>query len=86
MMDPSATPERVIFLQLDPINSDYMTECIFLIAESLNYIWERRRENRQIDLEQMKAKIRSKCFILSKSRNYGMHGTNLIALIETGGT
>ena len=74
------------FLSAGPINSDCMTECIFLIAESLSYIWERRRENKQIEMEQMKAKIRSKCFILSKSRNYGMHGTNLIALIETGGT
>ena len=69
-------------LQIMPINNDCLLECVFVLAESLSYVWARRQNREQIDLAQMKSVIRSKCYMLSKSRRVGAHGTNLIAVLD----
>ena len=83
MFDPTITPEKILQLQIFPTNNECLLECVFLVAESLSYVWAQRQSKEQIDLAQMISTIKAKCYMLSKSWRVGSHGTNLIAVIDT---
>merc|ERR1712105_571168 len=42
-MDPEATVEKLVLLDISPTSMDGETKCIWLIAETMSYIWEKRK-------------------------------------------
>ena len=76
-MDPAATAEKVVTLQIFPLDTNHLIECLWMIGESLQYVWARRKAKLPVDMVRMKAEIRAKCSIYSKSKRYGGHGQNL---------
>ena len=80
--DQNVTIEKIMSFQLEPSNADTMLECIFIIAETLIFIWKKRQERKEFELEVMISKVRAKCDILQKSNKYGAHATNLKTMME----
>ena len=66
---------------LDPTNPDCQLECVFLVAESLSIVWEKRQGNKRMELDHVKARIRARAETLQKSKLYGANGTNLLAML-----
>ena len=79
--DPNATFEKILALQLEPANSDCQLECIFITAETLSIIWEKRQSNRVLGLDNVKAIVSAKAETLRKSAIFGASGTNLMAML-----
>lgn len=81
--DPTITKEKILYLQLEPSNADCMLECIFLLAETLNFIFTKRQAGKQIDLANMISNIKGKLDIMKLSKKHGSHGTNLLTMMES---
>ena len=82
LMDPNITPEKIISLQIEPTNETNELACVWLISESLQYIWAKRKMKAAIDIQDFVSKMQAKCYYLSKSK-FSQHATNFLALIET---
>ena len=80
-MDPSATLNKIMFLQFEPLNSDNLLACVFLTSEALSCAWARRRRREPLDIHELKSNIRAKCKILAMSKLYSACGTNLLAIL-----
>ena len=52
--DPSIASEKIVTLKINPVNADCLFECIFRMAETLSFIWEKRQANKQIEVERLK--------------------------------
>ena len=81
-MDPTITKEKSIFLQIEPINKDNTLPCVWIISETLQYIWARRRSREPIDVVCMKASLEAKCHMLQQTKTYRHHATNMKLLFE----
>ena len=79
--DPYISAEKIVTLQIDPENNDCIFECIFLTAETLEYIWDKRLTNKQIEVERLKSTIRAKINLLKRSK-FKNHGTNLLTMMD----
>ena len=80
--DQTATKEKCIFLQLNPVNNDNILPCVWIIAESLEHIWAKRRSKEVINVGEMKAKMAAKCKSLNQSHIFKHHATNILLYIE----
>ena len=80
--DQTATKEKCIFLQINPVNNDNILPCVWIIAETLEHIWAKRRAKQLPNLVEMKAKIAAKCRSLSQSHIFKQHATNILQIME----
>ena len=76
-MNPTADLKTISTLQFETSNQDYTLESVWLIGVTMEYIWSKRKSKQQIDLNDMKAKIKAKCAMFCKSTLYGQNATNL---------
>jgi len=80
--DPNITYDKISSLQLDPTNEDCQLECVFLIAETLAIILDKRQANKRMDMDTVKAKISARAETLQKSSSSRANGTNLLAMLS----
>ena len=64
VMDPTATAENMLLLTINPTSSDNMLSCVWLVAETLSYVWARRRSRKGILIDELKAYIAARCTML----------------------
>ena len=76
-MNPTADLKTISTLQFETSNQEYTLESVWLIGVTMEYIWSKRKSKQQIDLNDMKAKIKAKCAMFCKSTLYGQNATNL---------
>ena len=76
-MDPSADLRSIATLQFEPSCHENTLESVWLIGVTMEYIWDKRKHKQQINLNDMKSKIRAKCAMFCKSTLYGQNATNL---------
>ena len=81
--DPSITKDKAIFLQINPQNTDNVLPCVWLIAESLQFIWAKRRAKEHIQLDEMIALITARCKNLKTSELFKNHVTNVLLFLNT---
>ena len=67
IFDPTATLDKVIFLQFGSVDRSNILDCTFVVIESLAYAWAKRKNKTTIDMKEMKAHIKSKCSMLALS-------------------
>ena len=77
ILDPTMTSQKAVFLQINPINSENILPCVWIIIETLQYIWARRRARDQVDVSRMRATLTAKCDSLSHTKLYRNHATNM---------
>ena len=83
MFDPSITKERAVLLQINPQNTDNVLPCVWIIAETLQFIWAKRRSKAHIKLDEMTALISARCLTLKTSELFKNHATNVLTLMTT---
>ena len=78
MFDPTFTKEKAVFLQINPTNKDNILPCVWIIAESLEFIWAKRRAKEAIDVVNMSAILRAKCRSASQSEDFKCYFNNIL--------
>ena len=82
VMDPSATIESMVNLQIEPYNPDHLLECVWLIGLTMEYVWGQRKSKiLTIDLNKMITSIRAKCVMFSRSSIFYRNATNLLSTL-----
>ena len=81
-LDQDAPKEKIMFLQLNPINSDNLLPCVWIVAETLQYIWARRRSKQKINVPEMKDYISGKFELLACTKMFGSHALNIHHLLN----
>ena len=80
--DPSCVKQESVLLQLNPGNKDHILPCVWLITETLQFIWAKRRSKEAINVGEMAAKITAKCIALKTSNLFNEHAANLLMYLE----
>lgn len=76
--DPDTTIEKIIFLQ---ISTNDALPCVWIIAESLLFIWSKRRTKTEIRLDLLKAQLKAKCEMLKKTDLFKEHATKMLQFL-----
>lgn len=76
-MDPTITKEKTVFLQVKPTSRENKFMCVWLIAESMEYIWAKRRAKTRVEVENLKTIIKAKLENLALSQCYRKIATNV---------
>ena len=80
-MDPTVNKDKTIFLQINPTVSGNKQICVWLVAESLQYIWAKRRAKEKPTVERLRAKILAELEVLKCTRSYRHIAFNLTNFI-----
>lgn len=78
MLDVGVTAEKVVWLQFDVQNEHEELACVWLTAETLAYVWAKRRSRDPIQLASMRAILRARVEMMTKSNLY----SNAAALLQ----
>ena len=82
-MEPAISKEKAVFLKINPINNDNTLACVWIISESLQYIWAKRRAKEQPNVISMKAMLSATLQILYQTKTFHRHATNLTTILST---
>ena len=75
--DPIMSKERAVFLQIMGNFDDHVIPCVWIVAETLQYIWAKRRAKTPIRLSEMTSVISARCTILEMTQNYKSAGLKI---------
>jgi hypothetical protein len=80
-MDPGATPGKIVTLQFEPLNCDHMLDCLWITALTLEYIWSRRKNKLNIEVQDLVAFAKAKCKMFCKSTFHSSNAKHLLTLL-----
>ena len=80
--DRDITKEKVIFLQLNPPNCNDVLPCVWIIVETLQYIWSKRRSKQPICVNEMKDSISVSCAKVADSETFKVHAAKMRLVIN----
>ena len=84
IMVPAFTKEKSVFLQNDPVKKENtLLACVWIISESLQYIWVKRRSKEQLIVNDMRAILLAKLKVMSQTKTFQKHATKMTTILTT---
>ena len=83
IMDPTITKEKSVFLEVNPVTNDNILACVWIISETLQYIWAKRKAKDQLNVNDMRAFLLAKLQEICQAKTFQNHATNLTTILST---
>lgn len=80
-MAPGLTKNDMIRLKVNPSDLTQIEPCIWLVCESLEYVWSRRKSRERVSIPELKAILKNRAAKLSSSKKYNAMGSMLLTII-----
>ena len=81
-MDPSISREKSVFLQINPQDSSHVLPCLWILAETLQFVWAKRRAKTPIRLDELCAEVAANCKMLELSQLYNKSAEKIKLLLD----
>ena len=81
-VDPTVTSTKILLLDFET-NTDIVTmACIWIIVESLSFVWARRKQRKAVNLNEIKATLRTEAGVLRSSSSFPNVGRIILNMIN----